>query len=152
MLPVVCMFLAGLYVGLGSLGMAAARLVFKGSLPGKGGPPLPAGMPRGPFSREDVCEATRDSESKEARPSYSSDRATETGELCTDDAVDPRDSGRMSWVRNLAKREDRSLVGGGGMAAVAVETARPCSASGLGDGVGRTFWLGGCPFAPCPLV
>ena len=46
MLPVVCMLRAGLYVGLGALGIAAAKAVSKGSLAGNKGPPL--GMPRGP--------------------------------------------------------------------------------------------------------
>jgi hypothetical protein len=44
--PVVCMLRAGLYVGLGAFGIAAARLVSNGSLAGNSGPPK--GMPRGP--------------------------------------------------------------------------------------------------------
>lgn len=40
------MFRAGLYVGLGAFGIAAAKLVSNGSLAGGMGPPL--GIPRGP--------------------------------------------------------------------------------------------------------
>jgi hypothetical protein len=45
------MFLAGLYVGLGSLGKEAARSVLRGSF--GGGPRGGAGMSRGPEGRED---------------------------------------------------------------------------------------------------
>ena len=48
MFPVVCMFLAGLYVAFGSCGRAALKLVSRGNLPGSGGPGLAFGMPRGP--------------------------------------------------------------------------------------------------------
>lgn len=69
MLPVVCILRAGLYVGLGSFGMAAAKLVFKGSLPGSGGPPAPGGIPLGPAGLDEEFEVIRESESKDARPS-----------------------------------------------------------------------------------
>lgn len=96
MLPVVCMFRAGLYVGLGSFGIAAAMLVLSGSFPGNGGAPFWAGMPLGPCGLDDEFEVIRESESKDERPSKSSDLVIETGELCIDEAFDPRDSGRMS--------------------------------------------------------
>lgn len=157
MLPVVCMFLAGLYVGLGSFGIDIAMLVFSGSFPGKGGPPLPGGMPLGPCGREEEFEVTLDNESKEVRLSESSDLTVETGELCIDEAFEPRDSGLMSCVRSFANRALRSEPAGGIplAAAVDVDTARPCSASGFGEGVGLIFCPAapaGCPFIPCPFI
>ena len=52
MLPVVCMFLAGLYVASGSLGRAMSA-AFWGSLAGTAGPGFPLGIPRGPSGRVD---------------------------------------------------------------------------------------------------
>ena len=52
MFPIVSMFLAGLYVGLGGFGIATARLVSRGSFPGRGGPPTPLDMPLGPIGFE----------------------------------------------------------------------------------------------------
>lgn len=141
MLPVVCMFLAGLYVGLGSFGIEIAMLVFSGSFPGKGGPPFPGGIPLGPCGRDEEFEVTRDNESNDVRLSESSDLTVDTGELCIDEALDPRDSGLMSCVRSFANRALRSVPAGGMPfgAAVDVDTALPCSASGFGDGVGLIF-------------
>lgn len=157
MLPVVCMFLAGLYVGLGSFGIEIAMLVFSGSFPGKGGTACPGGIPLGPCGRDDVLEVTLGNESNDVRLSESSDLTVDAGELCNDEALDPRDSGLMSCVRSFANRVLRSVPAGGMPfgPAVCVDTALPCSASGLGDGVGLTFGpaaCGGCPFVPCPLV
>lgn len=57
MLPVVCIFRAGLYVGLGAFGIATARSVSNGSFEGRAGAPtLLSGIPLGPCGLEFVNE------------------------------------------------------------------------------------------------
>jgi len=143
MLPVVCMFLAGLYVGLGSFGIAAASLVSKGNLLGKGGPVEPFGIPRGPNGLEDECDAVWAGESKEDLPFVCSALTAATGELCKEDESGTLVCGGLvSSVLSCANRALRSCGGGPGIfcaVAVTLEMARPWSDSGFGEGVGFTF-------------
>lgn len=103
------MFLAGLYVGLGSFGRAAATLVSSGNLPGTGG----GGSGRGPNGRWfDIEEVVLYKESNDVRLLKSFTPDLDTGEPGMDEALDDRESGLGSsaapFIRSRAKRSLRS--------------------------------------------
>ena len=104
MLPVVCMLRAGLYVGLGAFGIAAATEVFRE------GAGAPFGIPLGPdgLLPEMVFDLVR--ASKEFRPLKSSAEGIAIGELCIEE-FEARESGRcvsIIWgiIRSFAKRSE----------------------------------------------
>ena len=92
---------AGLYVGLGAFGIAAARLVSSGNFAGNRGPPL--GIPRGPRGLPFMPFEL---------PFQSAAEGIDIGELCTEE-FEPRESGlvvvSMPAPDGIRKRANRSL-------------------------------------------
>lgn len=149
---VVCMFLAGLYVGLGAFGNACMILVSRGSLGGAGG----GGKGLGPAGRPEAADAVDlYMESDESRPGYSWFPNCETGELWIDEWFDDRESGLpasvVPFILSLANRSC-SVSAGADVVGAAVDMGLPCILSGFGDGVGLILCGGLIPLITFPFT
>ena len=151
MFPVVSIFLAGLYVGLGSLGILAAAPVSNGSFPGIGG----AGMALGPTG------GVRERLSNDDRPPRPFGFGTnEIGELWTEDGFEFLESGLPVSIGGVdLSFANRSLSASHGfelfevaIPEVALDIAFPCSFSGFGEGDGLTLGGVAAPFVLLPFI
>lgn len=148
------MFLAGLYVGLGSFGNPLATLVSRGSFPGIGG----GGIGLGPLGCAVGVEDPLDSDSNDVLLLKSFALNFEIGELCVEEKLDDLDSGLFAStapfvILSLANRSVKFSPGPELLfVAAPVDIALPCKLSGFGEGVGRTFGAGGAPFKTLPLI